>query len=79
VGKVGLIRDTYQIDFILGDLACDEDHPTSEKISNHPMGYSFPFQAINTFKPMVLFFLWIERCLLHFRGSYFIKKQLVNA
>jgi hypothetical protein len=43
VGKVGLIRDTYQIDFILGDLAYDEDHSTSKDFSTHPMGYPFPF------------------------------------
>jgi hypothetical protein len=43
VGRVGLIKEAYWIDFIIGNLAYDEDHPTLKDFSNHPMGYPFPF------------------------------------
>jgi len=43
VERVDLIRDTYWIDFILGDLAYDEDHPTSKEFLNHPTRYPFSF------------------------------------
>ncbi len=56
MGRVGLIKDTYWIDFILQDLAYDDDHSTSKDFSNHPKRYPFPFQAINTFKSMIAFF-----------------------
>ncbi len=76
---LSLTRNIYWIDFILGNLAYDENHPTSRDFPNHPRGYSFPFQAINTLKSTVMFFLWTKRCSLHFEGSYFTINFLMNA
>jgi hypothetical protein len=36
---LGLIINIDLIDFILGNLAYDESHPTSRDFSNHPRGY----------------------------------------
>jgi hypothetical protein len=76
---LSLIRNIDWIDFILGNLVYDENHLTSRDFSNHPRGYSFPFQAINMLKSMVMFFLWTKRCSLHFEGSYSTRKIMVNA
>jgi hypothetical protein len=43
------------MDFILGDLAYENDCSTLRDLTDHLRGYIFLYQAIDTFQLMILF------------------------
>jgi hypothetical protein len=49
------------MDFIFGDLAYEDDCSTFKDLINHPKGYTFWYQATDTLRLMIMFFILIKK------------------
>jgi hypothetical protein len=55
---------------LLGDLVVERDDDPPKIQDYHASGFSFIRQPLDILRSFILYFLWLERCRMHFDAQY---------
>jgi hypothetical protein len=64
---------------LLSEVAAELDDDTPGLLAYNPRGFTYIRQPLNTFRSLILYHLWTERCRKHFDDRYSLQKVLLQA
>jgi hypothetical protein len=55
---------------LLGEVVAELDDDTPGLLAYNAGGYTYTWQPLNIFRSLILYHLWMERCIKHFDDRY---------